>query len=223
MSVASADHLDGAEDGPVRATADAQGSRRLRQQVQVEGGQAVDGHVDQDGGERDDAGDAPPAPATERMIRSTHVRRLRRPRPGQADCTDGRGRAGRHSPATGPATRQTRSRAMTFMMTVITSRTRPSAIRLEVCDARPGASLNVVAIFEAIVWVWSNRRLRDRVPVADDHRHRHRLAERPAETEDDRADDAGPGERHDRAADDLPARRTEREHRLTLRARARPG
>src|SRR3954470_11243472 len=58
----------------------------------------------------------------------------------------------------------------------------------------------------------------DGVAVADDHRDRHRLAQRSAEPEDDRADDAGPGVRYDGPGDDLPARRPEREHRLTLTA-----
>ena len=44
---------------------------------------------------------------------------------------------------------------MTLRMMVITSRMSPRAIRLDV--GRPTvASLNVVAIFEAIVWAWSN-------------------------------------------------------------------
>ena len=41
--------------------------------------------------------------------------------------------------------------------------------------------------------------------VADDHRHRHRLAERPAEAEDDRADDPRAGVRQDRVADRPPS------------------
>ena len=60
------------------------------------------------------------------------------------------------------------------------------------------------------------------VAVADDHRHRHRLAERPAEAEDDRADDAERA--YGSTAVRIVSQRVapEREHRLALRCRAPP-
>ena len=53
----------------------------------------------------------------------------------------------------------------------------------EVCSPID-ASLNVVAICDAIVCDESKMLLRDLRAVADDHGHGHRLAERPAEAED---------------------------------------
>ena len=56
--------------------------------------------------------------------------------------------------------------------------------------------------------------------VPDHHRHRHRLAERAAEAEHDRADDAGARVEHG-GADRLEARGAERVGRLALRRAAR--
>ncbi len=52
------------------------------------------------------------------------------------------------------------------------------------------------------------------VEVADDERHRHRLADGAAEAEHDAADDAGLGVRQHDLPDDLPGGRTERVGRL---------
>ncbi len=62
----------------------------------------------------------------------------------------------------------------------------------------------------------------DVVPVADHHGHGHGLPERPAEAEDDRADDAGLAVRQHRGPHRLPAGGAQREGRLALGVRHRP-
>ena len=111
---------------------------------------------------------------------------------------------------------------MMLRMMVITSRTRPRAMRLDTCSALV-ASLKVVAILDAIVCDGSNRDVGIVRGVADDHGHGHRLAERAAEAEDDRADDARARRREHGLRDDLPLRRPEGVHRLALGRRAPSG
>ena len=72
----------------------------------------------------------------------------------------------------------------------------------------------------AIVYCGANSDSRDLRVVADHHRHRHRLAERAAEAEHDRADDAG-ARVEERRADRLEARRAERVGAFALRDRHR--
>ena len=58
--------------------------------------------------------------------------------------------------------------------------------------------------------------------IADHEGDRDRLADRPAESEDHRREKAGPPDRDDDIADDIPAGPAEREDRLALQARASP-
>ena len=60
------------------------------------------------------------------------------------------------------------------------------------------------------------QRGRDLVPVADQHGDRHRLAQRPAEPEDDRADDPGAGVGQNGGGHRLPPGGAERERGLPL-------
>ena len=53
-------------------------------------------------------------------------------------------------------------------------------------------------------------------PVADHHRHRHGLAQRAAQAQNDRAHDADARIAQHADADHLPARRAQRQHRLAL-------
>ena len=63
----------------------------------------------------------------------------------------------------------------------------------------------------------SEERLADLRVVADDHGDGHGFAERAAEAENDRADDADARVAQNADADHLPARGAERQHRLALR------
>ena len=144
------DHLDRPEDRRGRPATDALGPGRLRQQIEVECREPIDRDEDQDHGERDDAGDR----GSRRNRSHDPVGQgtsPRRTRPGEAGGAGGAHRFGHQVVPSGPATRHTSSRATMFMTMVITSRTSPRAIRLEVW--RPtDASLNVVAILDAMVW-----------------------------------------------------------------------
>ena len=71
------------------------------------------------------------------------------------------------------------------------------------CAAMRLASVSPVAKSESV----------DAVDAADHLRDRDRLAERAAEAEDDGRGEAAARVREDDAADDLPARRAERERR----------
>ncbi len=53
--------------------------------------------------------------------------------------------------------------------------------------------------------------------IADQHRHRHRLAQRAAQTQNDGAEDAGAGVRHHGRDHRLPPGGAERQGRLALR------
>ena len=66
------------------------------------------------------------------------------------------------------------------------------------------ASLNSLAMREAMVEPGSKSEAGQAVGVADHEGHRHRLAERAAEAEHDRADDADAGLRQEHVAHDLP-------------------
>ena len=93
-------------------------------------------------------------------------------------------------------------------MNVSTNSTRPSAISDARCTGS-AASLNSLASAEAIELPGSNSDGADPVRVADDERHRHRLAERAAEAEHDAADHADLGVRQHDVPDDFPGRRAD--------------
>ena len=160
----------------------------------------VDDDVGDDGEQRDDAddrrheGQAPEGAVDDRPTSVAPMTgRARWDRPGG----DGHRQPPVAMPTPSPATRRTSNRAMMLRVIVMIRRTNPRAISAEVW--RPtDASLNVVAICDEIVWPWSNRRVGICGLVADDHRHGHRLAERPAQAQDDRPDDPRAGERQDR-------------------------
>ena len=78
----------------------------------------------------------------------------------------------------------------------------PSAMSALSC--RPMASLNSLAMREAMVEPGSNSERRQAVGVADHEGHGHGLAERAAETEHDGADDADAGLRQQHVAHHLP-------------------
>ena len=78
----------------------------------------------------------------------------------------------------------------------------PSAISALSC--RSDASLNSLAMRDAIVEPGSKSDADKAVGVSDDEGHRHRLAERATEAEHDGADDADAGLRQQDVAHDLP-------------------
>ena len=138
------------------------------------------------------------------MMRSTEVRR----RPARA-VEDGAARrrvrgGGHHSPPTGPATRQTSSRATTFSDD--RDHQQDQAERDQARGLQPDRRLverrrdlggDRLRLIE--------QTRRDVLAVPDDHRHRHRLAERAAKAEDHRADDARPRVRQHRLRDRSPS------------------
>ena len=118
-----------------------------------------------------------------------------------------RGRGARASVAL-RAMLQISSRDSALTISVMTNSTRP--ISMSACRySSSAASVNSLAMHRRHRVLRREQRRRHLRVVADHHRHRHRLAERAAEAEHDRADDAG-ARVEERGADRLEPRRAER-------------
>ncbi len=112
------------------------------------------------------------------------------------------------------AARTTSTRAIPLTSSVSTNSTSPAANSAERC--RPWASPNSLAIDGREAVALAEQVVAEFGRVADQDRHRDRLADRAAEAEHRAADDARAAVGQDGDADHLPARRAEAERRLLV-------
>ena len=135
----------------------------------------------------------------------------------QVEAVDEAGACGRRADACGsrstvrsPCLRPCARRAISIRdsastMNVSTNSTRPSAISDARCT-RIGRLVELVGERRGDRVAGLEQRRADLVRVADDERHRHRLAERAAEAQHDAADDADLRVRQHDVPDDFPGR-----------------